>query len=877
MKKYLFQPEFSIAGKFALVFTLLSIVITGATGLVVHYQNSRDLIQKEFRLLGQDSLAATLSLKQQVNDYIRDARFLSGVPPISGIIRSRDTGVDPYDNTSLFMWKERLAVIFEQFLRQNPEYFQIRYIGVADNGRELLRVEKTADRITVTPEPELQAKGDTAYFRQAVSLGPSEILLSKINYNREHGRVTSPEIRTLRVALPVFDNTRMFGMIIINVDIGPELDRLEAGSIASEGVYLFNPEGEFLIHPDPEKSFGFETGSSHNIQDDPLIRDIDLGVGRGFSPDPAPRIWAQGENVLAFRRIFLANPETTAGETLLFMLAVSPRAKVLADVRKNQWQSLFFTGALIFLSAVFIVFFSRYFTRPLTRMTRDVMRFRTGGDAPGSPAVRGDEIRVLSTAFDTMTRRIDQSISALESREKRLQSIMNTAVEGLIIINDKGVINDVNPSAQRLFGYTREEMLGQNVSMLMGPPHNSRHDGYLKRYLETGIASIIGKGRHETGMRKDGSNVPVALSISRFEVRGQLYFTGFVRDITKEKEAAEALARAKEKLEERVAERTEQLSLVNAALRLKVGELNALADRLRLFEQVFAQSNEAIVITDDTERIIDVNAAYVSSSGFSRETLIGRTEGLGRSDSHDTAFYEAMWDTIRSKGSWKGEIWDRRNTGEVFPKLLSIFAVTDFVGQPTHYVGLFSDITKLKATEEKLRNMAYYDPLTGLANRELFRVLFQREIDQVLRARTVFALMYLDLDRFKYVNDTYGHAMGDQLLKRVAKRLNNGVRKEDTVARLGGDEFAVLLRGLDCPEAAGRAALKLIRDISRPIHIQDKDLDRELSVGASIGISLCPRDGSDIDTLMKNADMAMYRAKQHRQGRYQFFDPDADC
>ncbi len=865
----------SIAGKFALVFTLLSIVVTGTTGLVVYHQNSQDLIEKELDLLGQESLGVNLRLQQQVNAYIRDARFLAAVPPIAGIMRSWQTGVDHYDNAPLPILKERLSIIFTQFLGQNPEYFQIRFIGVDDSGRELVRVEKQLRQIVVTPDHKLQAKGDREYFKAALKLDRSKVLLSKINYNRDHGRITYPEIRTLRVALPVFDGNRVFGIIIINVNMGPELDRLNLELIGSEAVYLFNRNGDFLVHPDPEKCFSFETDIPHTITDDIATRSLDLYYDSGQGPAKSPRVWVDGNNVKAFNRIILADQGIAVGETQLFMLVVTPKQMVLQAVTRNQRQSLFLTGALILLSAGLIVILSRYLTRPLTQMTRDVMSFRTENDLSGPPVHQGDEIHILGRAFNTMTRRIDQSIADLEARENRLQSIMTTAAEGLIIIDKKGCINDVNPATEALFGYTREEMLGKNVSMLMPAPHDSRHDSYIERYLETvatGTANVIGKGRGKTGIRKDGKMVPVALSVSQFKVRDQLFVTGFIRDISEEKVAQQALAKVKEDLEERVAKRTEQLSLLNAALRLKVGELNVLAERLRLFEQVFTQSNEAIVITDDKECIIDVNAAYIDATGFSRDSLLGSTPRIGQSESQDKDFYKIMWDTIRTKGSWKGEIWDRRKTGEVFPKLLSISAVTDFVGKVTHYVGIFSDISKLKATEEKLKNMAYYDPLTGLPNRELCRVLLQREIDQVIRNKTLLAVMYLDLDRFKYVNDTYGHSIGDLLLKKVADRLKGCVRKEDTVARLGGDEFVVILRQLDKPGSAARMAQKIIKRITHPIRIQEK----ELFVGASVGISMCPQDGCDMETLMKNADMAMYRVKENGRSHYHFFEPEMD-
>lgn len=865
-------PALSIATKFAIAFTLISIVVTGTTGIMVYRQNSKTLIKRELHLQGQDNMTAYRHLQQQVTSYIRETRFLSAVPPIAGIMRSRQTGVDPYDKTTLPLWKERLKTIFKQFLQQNPEYFQIRYIGVADNGLELVRVEKKSGIIRATADEELQPKADTGYYRETVSLPPSKVFLSRIDYNREHGRISDPIIRTLRVAVPVYETAgRVFGLIVINVDIGPQLDQLGTHLASSERVYLTNREGDFLVHPDPARTFGFEKELRHNLQEEmPEYKDL-FSKGDSLTQQHTPRVWVEGKNVLAASEIRLAEGEQVSGNDLLYLLAITPRRMVLQEVAQNLRHSMYLTLSLIFLSALVILFLSRHLTAPLVKITREVRGFRLGFDQE-TVEREGDELSVLASAFHAMTFRIDHAISELEERENRLKSIMNTAVESLVIANERGIIEDFNPAAEKLFAYSRKELLGQNIAILMPSPHKERHDGYIERYLETGIAHIMGTGREVVGRKKGGEQFPLAISISRFNVGDRLYFTGILRDVSEEKRAKEELFFAKVQLEQRVEERTAELSEVNHTLKQKIGELNSAAEELRLFGEIFEQTNEAIVITDNKERIIDVNDAYVAATGFSREELIGKTPRIGRSDRHDKAFYREMWDAIDATGRWSGEIWNRRNTGDIFPMLLSISAVSNSFGEVTHYVGIFSDITEMKNTEQKLESLAYYDPLTKLPNRALFRVLLRKEIENSARAREKLAVMYLDLDRFKYVNDTYGHSVGDLLLVEVANRLSNGVRKADTVARLGGDEFVILLRQLDRPESAAKVAEQLIERITRAIRLQEK----EVFVGASIGISVYPDDGDDIETLMKNADMAMYRVKENGRNHYHFFEPEMD-
>lgn len=727
-------PALSIASKFAVVFTMISILITGTAGFVVYRQNSRDLIRKELNLLGQDNIKIHQYLQQQVVGYIRDTLFLAAVPPISGIIRGTPTGIDSYDGTPLPLWKERLQTIFKQFLHQNPSYFQIRLIGLADNGRELVRVEKAGATIRGIPDHQLQAKGDRPYLRQTMALLPGDVFLSKINFNREHGRISTPVIRTLRVAVPIRDTQDTpFGLIIINVDMGAVLDRIQTLTASSSRIYLTDAEGNFLVHPDPEKCFGFEKGHAYTLDEELPSLQAHIGNRTGLPAGAGPRVWVDGENVFAFSALLLAREAGAFGNNTLFLLAGTPRQAVLRDVTENQRQSLFLVGGLILISALLIMFLSRHLTTPITRVTRDVMAFRSQDPGQGETDFQGDELAILRQSFQAMTGRINQITTQLEKR---------------------------------------------------------------------------------------------------------------------------------------VAERTFELSKVNAELSTKIYELHMAAGKQRLFEKIFEQTHEAIIITDNREKIIDVNQAYLKATGFSREDLLNRSPRIGKSDRHSKAFYRDMWETIKTTGQWSGEIWDRRKSGEIYPKLLNISAVSDRQGKTTHYVGIFSDITDLKATEKKLESLAYYDPLTRLPNRVLFQILLRKQIEAAARSGSLFAVMYLDLDRFKYVNDTYGHSMGDLLLKQVAQRLSDCVRKADTVARLGGDEFVVLLRDIDKPESAAGIAGKIIDDVTRPIRIRDK----EVVVGASIGISLYPSDGSDMESLMKNADMAMYQVKESGRNHYQFFE-----
>ncbi|MDA0191014.1 MAG: EAL domain-containing protein, partial [Proteobacteria bacterium] len=244
-----------------------------------------------------------------------------------------------------------------------------------------------------------------------------------------------------------------------------------------------------------------------------------------------------------------------------------------------------------------------------------------------------------------------------------------------------------------------------------------------------------------------------------------------------------------------------------------------------------------------------------------------------RSGRHDAGFYRAMWESIRTQGSWQGEIWNRDKNGRVFPEWLSVSVVRDAHGEVDHYVGLFTDISERKRAEERIRHMAEHDALTGLPNRVLLGDRLSQAIAAAQRERRVMALIFLDLDRFKNINDSLGHQIGDRLLQAVAGRIVGTLRGSDTVSRPGGDEFILLLPEIAHPDAAARIAEKLIEALARPCVIDG----HELAVTASLGISIYPEDGEDAETLIRNADTAMYHSKESGRNVYHFFRPEMNA
>jgi diguanylate cyclase (GGDEF)-like protein/PAS domain S-box-containing protein len=282
------------------------------------------------------------------------------------------------------------------------------------------------------------------------------------------------------------------------------------------------------------------------------------------------------------------------------------------------------------------------------------------------------------------------------------------------------------------------------------------------------------------------------------------------------------------------------------------------------------ECQESIMVTDANQLILRVNHAFTELFGYTVQDVLGATPRLLQSGRHDPAFYVAMWDGITRGGAWQGEIWDRRKNGECFPVWLSITAVCSDEGGVTHYVATHTDITLRKAAEEDIKQLAFYDPLTGLPNRRLLQDRLHQAMSQARRERGRLALLFLDLDKFKPVNDAFGHQAGDELLQAVAQRLQACVRESDTVARLGGDEFVLLLPSIEAAQDAMAVAEKIHQAFGQPFALS---AGRSVSMTFSTGIAVYPEHANDEKALMRHADEAMYQAKAAGRDRFVLFAP----
>ncbi|MCX7141283.1 MAG: EAL domain-containing protein [Proteobacteria bacterium] len=422
----------------------------------------------------------------------------------------------------------------------------------------------------------------------------------------------------------------------------------------------------------------------------------------------------------------------------------------------------------------------------------------------------------------------------LESRLRLFEVALNSAANGIVITDTEARIEWANPAFTQLTGYALDEALGRNPGELI---KSGRQDqAFYQELWRTIQSGQVWRGeivnRHKDGMLYDESLVIAPVIDGGGTIR---HFVAILRDITERK-------------------RTE-LELQIAATAF--------------------ESQEGMFVTDAGNAILRVNRAFAEITGYTAAEAVGKTPALLDSGRHDAAFHAEMLEEIRRNGTWRGEIWHRRKNGEVHPEWLTVTAVRNGSGEVSRYVGTLTDITARKAAEDEIRHLAFYDPLTLLPNRRLLLDRLQQALAVSARSKRLGALLFLDLDNFKTLNDTLGHDKGDLLLQQIAQRLATCVREGDTVARLGGDEFVVMLENLSLSpaDAATQTEIvgeKILAALSQPYALAG----HEYHSTSSIGVTLFSDQRETVEDLLKRADLAMYQAKTAGRNTLRFFDPE---
>ncbi len=294
-------------------------------------------------------------------------------------------------------------------------------------------------------------------------------------------------------------------------------------------------------------------------------------------------------------------------------------------------------------------------------------------------------------------------------------------------------------------------------------------------------------------------------------------------------------------------------------------------EKLRQAATVFETTRDGIAITDPQVNIVAVNRAFTTTTGYSEAEVLGRNPSVLKSERHEPVFYRDLWTTLKEHDFWQGEIWNRRKNGEIYPEWLTISTMRDERGEVCHYIGVFTDISQLRRTEEDLERLAHYDPLSGLPNRLLFHTLLDHAIERTARHKDKLAVLLIDLDHFKNINDSLGHPAGDELLRKVAERIQQRLRGEDTMARLGGDEFAVLIEAVTDTQQVAVLARDILTALSLPFLMNSS---HQVYAGGSIGIGLYPDDAKSATDLIRNVETAMYQAKENGRNQFSFYTSD---
>jgi diguanylate cyclase (GGDEF)-like protein/PAS domain S-box-containing protein len=444
-----------------------------------------------------------------------------------------------------------------------------------------------------------------------------------------------------------------------------------------------------------------------------------------------------------------------------------------------------------------------------------------------------DEVAALAGTFNAMADAIDAQHRSLREQETQTRLLLECTAEAIVGVDREGRCTFVNPAFLALLGFTSAgQVIGRALHELI---HHHRADGSPHSAEDCSIlrACRDNQPQHrddEVFWRQNGEAVAVEFWSRPIERDGQ--------------------------------------GIGAVVSFIDIGERRQSEQRLRQAAAVYENTLEGVMITDAEARIIAVNPAFSAISGYSEAEALGKSPSILKSGRHDSEFFAAMWQTILATGSWEGEIWNRHKNGQIVPTWLSISSVRDARGEVVNYVSVFSDISRIKQTEAKLEEMAHYDLLTGLPNRLLFQSRLTHALDVAKRWQSHVAVLFFDLDRFKTINDSLGHPIGDELLSAVAHRLFGRLREEDTLARLGGDEFVILLEHIIDPSEAEIVAKDVLRLLADPFQLSS---GHEVFISASIGISLYPEDGDDATQLVKNADAAMYEAKEAGRNGYRFY------
>jgi len=644
-----------------LIFLVLSVISS------ISYWQSVTVVEQKVMELEQSKLSVLKhEIEGTLNNHLKNLLSLQDVPPVQAILHARaNNDIDPVSGDSLKVWRNRLETIFSAFLDNHPEYIQIRYIDAA--GKEMVRVEKSSHGVvTVAADSALQNKSDSDYVTQTLRLQAGEAFYSDVTLNREHGVIQVPHLPVLRMATPVHHDTnnKTAGLIVLNLSTNELFSDVRSDDNGMQRSVV-DEKGNYIKHSDVDKIFGFERGVNHRFQDfGPELYEISK------SNDHYIRHHDGHGELDGFQKIYFS--PTDHSRYWLLTLNV-PRDVVFSGVNKSLNKMLFFSLLIGVFSLLLIVWYvSRKIVTPVVNLATVAEQLQKGDlTVRVDEASTSDEFHTLYAAVNSFAVNQQHSTSQLknevDTQTRRLSAVIDTVVDGIITINEQGLIVSFNPAAQKIFGYSIGEVYGANVKMLMPEPYHSEHDGYLSNFRSTGEKKIIGIGREVTGLRKDGSTFPMELAVSEVTIDGIRHFVGITRDISER----------------------------------KLFEQQIIDEKKRL-AAVIDNVVDGIITIGDRGEIETFNPAATSIFGYSYEEVLGENVKILMPEpyhsEHDGYLRHHITTGEKKVIGIGREVTGQRKDGSTFPMELAVSEVIIDGGR--HFVGITRDITERKRVEQ---------------------------------------------------------------------------------------------------------------------------------------------------------------------------------
>ncbi len=780
-------------------------LLIGISMFFIHRIESGRLHAKHAQNAHEAVSVSTESISRSLQWITRDLRYLSD-----------DTGMlqmlDNADEKHL----SNLASDWISFSHSKQVYDKIRWID--ESGMERLRINVAKPKPIRVSAAELQSKRERYFFADTFKLDAGEIFVSPFDLNVENNELEQPYKPTIRLGMPVFDSKgKKRGILLINYLATDLLANFSSSFRTGKNTgWLVNQNGYWLKGPSSDDEFGFMFGRE------------DLTMAKRY-----PEAW---------QKILAANEgQFEAKEGLWTFSTVVPLAEgqktstgsadILAASRgpiegsKYAWKAVYLTpsseynaGIMEFnlkVGASALLLLALFFVGIWRLVTAQLLE----------KAIRDN----LELMVEERTHNLTEVNKTLTERDTRLSTLLETIPDLIRLKSVDGTYLAVNGAFAQLMGAKKEDMIGQTADKFVG-------EEAAKIFHTDDLAALQSDKPHvvEEWLTYASDGHKALFEVVKVPMRtedGQLIgVLGVGRDITERKQAEE---------------------------------------RLRLAALVSQNTSQSIMVTDANGLIVAVNPGFERITGYTEAEVLGKNPSIISSGRQDKAFYQAMWHALNTTGHWQGEIWNKRKNGEIYPAWITINAIRNEDGTIERYVELCSDFTKKKQAEELIFQQANFDPLTGLPNRHMFLERLEQDISTARHLGLPMALMILDLDHFKDVNDTLGHDMGDVMLKDTAERLKSCVREYDSVSRLGGDEFTVILSAIEDIGRVERVAQNILHRLSEP-YLLGKE---RVHITTSLGVTLFPDDATNADDLLKNADQAMYAAKKEGRNRRNYFMP----